>query len=170
MMAGNPGLVLLLSGLLAVLPARGFAAGLECPEIGAGAVPNLLADSKQPQLVTSGNSVDLANEIYDAINRLQAERPNISYTDLTNVLIAAYCPLVAKAPQLTAAEKWQRMRQFEAILRQQLAADTMPPGSLIIAHVPLPPAVYRELRSQAATVDQTPAQFMAAILARAAGR
>jgi hypothetical protein len=104
------------------------------------------------------------------VNRLQIERPNISYTELTNVLIAAYCPLVVNAPQLTAAEKWQRMRQFDAILRQQLAADTMPQGSLIIANVPLPPAVYRELRSQAAAVDQTPAQFMAAILARAAGR
>jgi multidrug resistance efflux pump len=40
---------------------------------------------------------------------------------------------------------------------------------LIIANVPLPPAVYRELRSQAASVDKTPAQLMAAILSRAAG-
>ena len=162
--------VLLLSGFLGCPAAGGRAAGLECPEVGSGAVPNLLAEFKQPQLVTSGNSVDLANEIYDVINRLQVERPNISYTELTNVLIAAYCPLVVKAPQLTAAEKWQRMRQFDAIVRQQFAADTMPQGSLIIANVPLPRAVYRELRSQAAAVDQTPAQFMAAVLARAAGR
>jgi hypothetical protein len=162
--------VLLLSGFFGCPAAPGHAAGLECPEVGPGAVPNLLAQFKQPQLVASGTSADLANEIYDAINRLQIERPNISYTDLTNVLIAAYCPLMANAPQLTAAEKWQRMRQFDAILRQQLAADTMPQGSLIIANVPLPPAVYRELRSQAAAVDQTPAQFMAAILAKAAGR
>jgi hypothetical protein len=46
----------------------------------------------------------------------------------------------------------------------------MPPGSLIIADVPLPPAVYRALRSQAAAVNQTPAQLMGAILARAAGQ
>jgi hypothetical protein len=46
----------------------------------------------------------------------------------------------------------------------------MPQGSLIIANVPLPRDVYRELRSEAAAVDQTPAQLMAAILARAAGR
>jgi hypothetical protein len=77
---------------------------------------------------------------------------------------------MASAPQLTATEKWRRMQQFDAILRQQLAADTMPQGSLIIANVPLPPAVYRELRSQAAAVDQTAAQLMASILARAAGR
>jgi hypothetical protein len=162
-------LLLLLSGFLRCLAPPGRAAGLECPEVGPGAVPNLLAHLKQP-FVASGNSVDLANEIYDAINRLQIERPNISNADLTNVLIASFCPLVANAPQLTAAEKWHRMRQFDAILRQQLAADTMPQGSLIIANVPLPPDVYRELRSQAAAVDQTPAQLMAAILARAAGR
>jgi len=161
---------LVLSGFLGCLAAPARAAGLECPETGPGAVPGLLAHVKQPWFAASQNSADLANEIYDAINRLQIERPNISYTDLTNVLLAAYCPLVANAPQLTAAEKWQRMRQFDALLHQQLAADMMPQGSLIIANVPLPPAVYRELRSQAAAADQTPAQLMAAILARAAGR
>jgi len=62
------------------------------------------------------------------------------------------------------------MRQFDNILQQQIAANTMPPGTLIIANVPLPPAVYRELRSQAAASHQSPAQLMAAILARAAGR
>jgi hypothetical protein len=46
----------------------------------------------------------------------------------------------------------------------------MPAGSLIIASIPLPPAVYRELRSRAADANQSPAQFMAAILAKAAGR
>jgi hypothetical protein len=161
---------LLVSGCLGGLPSRGDAAGLQCPELGPGAVPNLLADAKQVRLVTIGNSTDLANEINDLINRLQIERPNISYTDLTNVLIAAYCPVVAAASQLTEAEKWQRMQQFDAVLRQRLAADTMPAESLIIANIPLPPAVYRELRSQAAEVNQSPAQFMAAILARAAGK
>jgi hypothetical protein len=160
----------LVSGCLGGLPLSGHGAGLQCPELGPGAVPNLLADAKRAQLVTTGNATDLANEIYDLINRLQIERPNISYTDLTNVLIATYCPVVANTPQLTEAEKWQRMRQFDAVLRQQLAADTMPAGSLIIANIPLPPAVYRELRSQAADVNQSPAQFMAAILAKAAGR
>jgi len=150
------------------LPAR--AQGLECPEVGRSAVPDLFADSRQAELVTSGNSVDVANEIYDLINRLQIEQPNISYTDLTNVLVAAYCPAVASKRGLSAAEKWQRMQQFDAILRQQLAANMMPAGSQIIANVPLPPAVYRALRSQAASVNQTPAQLMGAILTQAAGK
>jgi hypothetical protein len=85
-------------------------------------------------------------------------------------LIAAYCQVVAHTEGLSTAEKWRRMRQFEAIVQRQLAANMMPPGSLIIANVPLPPAVYRELRRQAAAANQTPAQLMRVILSRAAGR
>ena len=159
---------LLLSSLSICLPARGHTAGLDCPETGPGAVPTLLTDL-QAKLVMSGNTVDLANEINDLINKLQIEKPNISYGELTNVMVAAYCPVVANTAGLTASEKWHRMRQFDTILQQQLAANTLAPGTLIIANVPLPPAVYRELRSQAAKVDKTPAQLMAAILSRAAG-
>ena len=92
------------------------------------------------------DSVDLANEINDLINKLQIEKPNISYAELTNVIIAAYCPVVANMASLTASEKWRRMRQFDTVLQQQIAANTLAPGTLIIANVPLPPAVYRELR------------------------
>jgi hypothetical protein len=159
---------LLISGLFVCLPARGHTAGLDCPETGPGAVPNLLTDV-QSKLVMSGNSVDLANEINDLINKLQIEKPNISYAELTNVIVAAYCPVVANMASLTASEKWRRMRQFDTVLQQQLTANTLAPGTLIIANVPLPPAVYRELRSQAVKVDKTPAQLMAAILSRAAG-
>jgi len=163
-------MMLLLGGFLLGLPIDGHAGALDCPKVGAGAVPDLLADSAQVKLVTSGNSVDVANEIYDLINRLQIEKPDLSYAELTNVLIAAYCPVVANMPGLSAAEKWHRMQQFDALLRQQLAANMTPAGTLIVANVPLPPAVYRELRSQAARINQTPSQFMAAILARAAGK
>jgi hypothetical protein len=159
----------LLSGVLGCLPARGHTAGLDCPEMGPGAVSNLISNV-QAKLVTSGNSVDVANEINDLINKLQVEKPNISYAELTDALVAAYCPVVANMATLTASEKWRRMRQFDTILQRQLAANMMPPGSLVIANVPLAPAVYRELRSQAASVGQTPAQLMTAILSRAAGK
>jgi hypothetical protein len=67
--------VLLLSGFLGCLAADGRAAGLECPEVGPNAVPNLLADSKQRQLFTIGNSVDLGNEIYDASTDCRSSGP-----------------------------------------------------------------------------------------------
>jgi hypothetical protein len=120
--------------------------------------------------MASGNTADLTNETLDLINRLQFEKPNMSYAELTDTLIAAVCPVLASLPNLTAIEKWRRMRQFDAILQKQLAADAMPQGSLIVANVPLPPAVYGELRSQAAAAGQSPAQLMAAILSRAAGK
>jgi hypothetical protein len=54
-------LALFLSSWLVFLPVRGHTAGLDCPEMGPGAVPNLLSDL-QLKLVTTGSSVDLANE------------------------------------------------------------------------------------------------------------
>jgi hypothetical protein len=77
---------------------------------------------------------------------------------------------VARKPGLTAAEKWDRMRQFESVLERQIAANIMQPGTLIIASVPLSPDVYRELKSQAAVSTQTTSQLMTAILTRAAGK
>jgi hypothetical protein len=41
---------------------------------------------------------------------------------------------------------------------------------MIIAEVPVPPAVYRRLRSQAEAAGQTPAQLMGSILTAAAGK
>ena len=93
-----------LSGVLGCLPARGYAAGLDCPEFGPPrTVPNLLTDV-QTKLVASGNGIDLANEIYDLINKLQIEKSNISYADLADILIAAYCPVIANLANLTALE------------------------------------------------------------------
>jgi hypothetical protein len=160
-------LILLLSAVLGFLPVRGHTAGLDCPEVGRGAVPDLLPESLK--LVSSADTHELTNEVRYVVYRLQMEHPNISYAELTDVLIAAYCPVVATLRSLTASEKWQRMRQFDTILQQQLASNMLAPGSLIVASVPLPPAVYRELRTQAASAGQTASQLMAAILSRAAG-
>jgi hypothetical protein len=159
-------LIFLLSGVLGGMPAPGYAAGLDCPD--AASASNLLTDG-QAKLLASGTSIDIANEIDDLISKLQREKPNISYADLTDALIAAYCPLVADQTSLSAAEKWHRMRAFDTLLQQQLSG-MMPAGSLIIARVPLPPPVYSELRSQAASAGQTPSQLMTAILSRAAGK
>lgn len=143
---------------------------LECPEIGSGSVPDLIDDASGGGLFTTEYRIDLANEINELINRLQIANPNISQVEVQNVLIAAYCRVVARKPGLAAAEKWARMRQFDSVLERQIAANMLPTGTLIIANVPLPPDVYRELRRQAGTSDQTTAQLMAAILTRASGK
>ena len=146
------------------------AENLECPEIGAASVPDLIGDTSGGGLFVTENRIDLANEINEAINKLQIVNPNISWTDAQNVLVAAYCRVVARKAGLTAAEKWGHMRLFDNVLERQIAANVMPTGTLIIASVPLPPDVFRELRKQAFVSNQTPAQLMTAILSRAAGK
>jgi hypothetical protein len=163
--------VLALFSLLCCAAAQGSAAeNLECPEIGPGRVPDLIGDASGGGLFATENRVDLTNEINDAINRLQISDPNISWSDVQNVLIAAYCRVVSRKAGLTAAERWGRMRQFVSVVEQQIAANRLAPGTLLIANVPLPPDVFRELRSQAAASGQTTSQLMAAILTRAAGK
>jgi hypothetical protein len=166
---GALAVALLLSGLLVLSPVGGYAAGLDCPETGAGAVPDLLAGSQQIERMTTGNEVDLANEIKGLINRVQTEKPGISSDEIVNVLIAAYCPVVARM-QASPADKWRLMRRFDAAVLRELTAATMPSESLIIADVPLPPSVFRSLTNQADAAGQTPAQFMATILTGAAKR
>jgi hypothetical protein len=165
------GSVLALFVLLCCSTGQSYGADtLDCPEIGSASVPDLIGDASGGGLFTTDNRADLANEINEAINHLQTARPNITWSDTQNVLIAAYCRVVTRTPGLAAAEKWDRMRQFDKVLERQIAANMMPAGTLIIANVPLSPDVYRELRRQAVSSNQTTAQLMAAILTRAAGR
>jgi hypothetical protein len=146
------------------------AENLECPEIGPGRVPDLIGDATGAGLTGTENFVDLANEINDAIGRLQIARPGISWDNVQDVLIAAYCRVVSHEPGLSSAEKWSRMRQFTGVLEREVAVDRTSSGGLIITRVPLPPDVYRELKSQAAASHLTAAQLMTAILGRAAGK
>ncbi|MEZ5890641.1 MAG: hypothetical protein R3D52_10640 [Xanthobacteraceae bacterium] len=165
------GLVLgLVLGGLILSSARVQATGLDCPELGPKGIPNLLAGARQIDRMTSGNEVDLGNEIRGLIARVQAEKPGISNDDIIDVLIAAYCPVVARLPQASEAQKWRLMRQFDAVLLREVSASRMPSGSLILANVPLPPPVFQSLTNQAEAKDQTPAQYMATILTEAAKR
>jgi hypothetical protein len=169
--------ILLVASALSALPGllveasatSARAAGLECPEIGRTGVPDLTSDSSRAKLLVSGSSADLANEVSELINQVQLKEPSISNADLTNGLIAAYCPLVVQAPGLTSVERWSRMHRFVQVLQQRLAANDLPPDSTIIVEVPVAPTVYRQLRSQVAG-GQTPAQFMGSILTAAAGK
>jgi hypothetical protein len=159
--------VLVLGGLV-LSPARVHATGLDCPELGPKGIPDLLAGARQIDRMTSGNEVDLGNEIRGLIARVQAEKPKISNDEIIDVLIAAYCPVVARLPQASEVQKWRLMHQFDAVLLRELSAAKVPSGSLIIANVPLPPPVFQSLTNHAEAHDQTPAQYMATILTEAA--
>jgi hypothetical protein len=170
-MIGNGGLGLVLFAVSCCGAAQSVAAdNLECPEIGPGRVPDLIGDATGGGLTGTENFIDLANEINDAIGRLQITRPGISWADVQDVLIAAYCRVVAREPGLSSAEKWSRMRQFTGVLEREVAIDRTSSGGLVIARVPLSPEVYRELESQAAVTHLTATELMTAILGRAAGK
>ena len=51
-----------------------------------GASPDLIDDAAGGGLFTPENRVDLSNEINEAINRLQIARPDISWSNVQNVL------------------------------------------------------------------------------------
>src|SRR5262245_17603978 len=78
-----------------LVPLSCIAETLECPEIGPGRVPDLLGDATGGRLTATTNRIDLANEINESINRLQIGNPDIPWNDVQNVLIAAYCRVVA---------------------------------------------------------------------------
>ena len=102
------------------------------------------------------------------IGRARAEAPRASIAETANLLIAAYCPVVAQMTTRSTQEKWQLMRQFDRVLMQQLSATAMPQGSLIVVNVPLAPAIYETLSIQAKASGQQTTDFIAGVLARAA--
>src|SRR4029077_5294447 len=84
--------VLVLFMLLCCSTGQSYGADtLECPEIGSSSVPDLIGDASGGGLFATESRVDLANVINEAINRLQTASPNISWTDVQNVLVAGYC-------------------------------------------------------------------------------
>jgi hypothetical protein len=113
--------VVALLSLLCCSAAQGYTAeNLECPEIGPGRVPDLIGDATGGGLFATENRIDLANEINDAINRLQISDPNISWSDVQNVLIAAYCRVVSRKAGLTAAERWAACANSSAFWSSRL--------------------------------------------------
>jgi hypothetical protein len=110
----------------------------------------------------------MANEIGELIVRLKTERPKITYAGLTNELIAAYCPVLSAETSIGTEEKLDRLRKFEAILRERLSSEILPPGSQVLTNVALEPEVYRTLRDTAQQSGQTPSEFITAILNKAA--
>jgi hypothetical protein len=157
--------------LLCCASTGSFAAdNLECPEIGPGRVPDLIGDTTGAGLFPSENFIDLANEINAAISALEISSPDISLSTVQDVLIAAYCRVVAREPGLSAAEKWSRMRQFTGVLEREIATVWASAQRQIVARVPLAPDVYREIQTQATASHLTVAQLMAAFLAHTAGK
>jgi hypothetical protein len=155
----------IVSALFAPLCPASAGAALECPETGKGAVPALISPVQAKILAAGG--YDLGNETNELITRLRAERPGMSFAEITNELMAAYCPIIAST-SLSPEAKLTRLNTFGALVRERLASEIMTPESSILAVVPLTPDVYRALRNKAEQAGKVPSEFMSAILTQAA--
>ena len=103
---------------VAVVPASADAAAdaLGCPRIsGAGGV-NSVADPGNGLLnIYQGATVaTLPNRTQTLIDAVRASNSSISDADLTNTLVAAYCPVVAHEVGLSLATKQEALRDFIA--------------------------------------------------------
>jgi hypothetical protein len=155
----------IVSALLVPICQASAGAAFECPETGKGAVPALISPVQAK--ILAGGGYDLGNETNELIMRLRAERPGISFAEIANELMAAYCPIIA-ATSLSPEGKLERLNTFEALVRKRLASEDQTVESSILAAVPLTPDVYRALRNKAEQAGKMPSEFMAAILTKAA--
>ncbi|MFY9639437.1 MAG: hypothetical protein WCD20_02275 [Rhodomicrobium sp.] len=156
----------LVSALLVFGCPASAGAAFECPEIGKGAVPALISPV-EAKILAEGGEPDQANEVNELIVRLKAERRGISFDEITNELMAAYCPIVA-GTSLSTEAKSDRLNTFGALVRKSLASETLAPGSSIVAMVPLTLDAYRALLAKAGQAGKTPSEYMSAILTKAA--
>jgi hypothetical protein len=155
---------------LRVMPATADAGeGLKCDPIAQATMSKVLTPADS-QALASGENVDIANLVSDLVNRLQVLDPTISYAHLVDLLVAAYCPIVANVAGLSLDEEEGRVREFADMVRREAVVNPSPPGTFIIANVPLSPDVYRKLSLQAATQKESVAQLLAKILTLSAGQ
>ncbi len=156
----------LAASLLALFGACGQAAAIECPEAGKNAY---VLSASQKRLLTKGTYIDLLNEVDEMSASLRTRQPDIAFVNMLNAIVAAYCPLVASDPSLSEQQKRDDVRKFSDLAMKQLSWDVTPQASAILAHVELSPDVYRSLREKADAAGQTPSQYMADLLTKAAG-
>jgi mono/diheme cytochrome c family protein len=99
-----------------------------CPKVGPSLIAGTIATSDEADLLASATDGDLMNRITSVIHQLRTDNPDAGVTDMANALYAAYCPVVANNPRLSASEKSAHLAQFNLRVGQILAMTTQVPG------------------------------------------
>lgn len=141
-------------------------ASIECPET--AATHGIELPASESRLLASDNPIDVSNELNVVISDIKAKNAGISYAGLTNAVLTSFCPVIAQTPNLNQQEKLDRFRRLDSLVRERLSSEIEPPPSSILAQVDLSPDIYRALLKKAEVAGQTPSQYMAALLAKAA--
>jgi hypothetical protein len=133
--------------------------------VGSSSVFELIGNVSGGGLFTTENRVDLANETNEPINGLQIVSPTSPWSDVQNVLIAADCRIVAASPGSPPRKNAAVCASSTASWTDRGEHDAS--GNADRRNVP---DVYRDLRRQAVSSNQTTAQLVTTILTRAAGK
>jgi mono/diheme cytochrome c family protein len=113
----TPATVMALRGV-AVVPASGDEAAdkLGCPRVTASGGTDSVADPGNGLLdiFQGATAATLPNRTRTLIDAVRANNASISDADLTNTLVAAYCPVVAHQSGLSLTEKQEALKDFIA--------------------------------------------------------
>ena len=148
-------------------PPTNAAPAVECPAVGATGVANVLPDWKDGDFPLDADEVATIEKIDAIVGRVRKDQPGVPFPSLVNSLTAAYCPIVAKQPDRTDAQKRAQLVRFDKILEQRIAAASALADDQILAQVPLSESVMRAVTAAAVTAHETPAQWMADVVAKA---
>ncbi|MBU6419898.1 MAG: c-type cytochrome [Proteobacteria bacterium] len=96
---------------------------LGCPRIGSGGA-NGIADPGNGLLniYDGATPATMANRTRELITAVKANNNTISQADLTNTLVAAYCPVLAQQPGMSLAAKRDALKDFIAAAQPLIAA------------------------------------------------
>ena len=162
---------LLIGALGMALPLLCFpaaASAIECPVMGAGGVAAVLPDWKSGDFPLDADDVTTADKIDAIVQRVRKDQPGISFPSLVNGLTSAYCAIVVQQPNRTDAQKRAQLTRFDKILELRIAAAQSGAQDQILAEVPLSASTMRAVSTAAASAHETPGQWMAEVVGKAA--
>ncbi len=142
-----------------------------CPKVGPSLIGGTLATADEADLLASATDGDLMNRMTSVIQQLRTDNPDAGVTEIANAMDAAYCPVVANNPRLSASEKSDHLVQFNRRVGQILALTVPVPGGTGAAITATVTGAQAEAIAQAAqTAGMTPAQWVAKQAVTASGQ
>jgi hypothetical protein len=115
---------------VALVAVSGPAVAMQCPTPQKLSRPGVLQETPvQTQEMSAylGDGNDSGDHAALIIEDLRRRYPDVRNAEVTNYLLTAYCPLVARLNGLSEAEKQARMDRFASQLDRMLAAPTGKP-------------------------------------------
>jgi mono/diheme cytochrome c family protein len=133
-----------------------------CPKVGASLIAGTLATPDQANILASGTDADMLNRITGVIQQIRTDNADASVTDISNAMVAAYCPTIANNQTLSRGEKFDRLTAFNqkvGVLLQDTSAPAGPSKVLITAT--LTSAQAQAIATAAQTAGMSPGQWLA---------